>query len=160
MDRITVARALLPRISCPTAWPDIPTPLSRAQVIPQAKALFPEFDSLEFTHYCLNRYEELLLALAKPDRVRLIQLLTLTFYDSLFRLNQPKPQVYPRATNGSIIGGYIVHAPDRGLSWALVALELSLKDASGTKYSQQVVMERRKDLRLPDTWKFALIGKK
>lgn len=159
-ERITVATILLPRLSCPTPWPTISTPLPRAQVIAQAKVLFPDFDSLEMTHFCLNRYEDLHLAMGKLQRVRLLQLLTLTYYDSLFRLNQPKPFTFPKATSGNITGGYIVQAAEKGLAWALVTLELTLKDAEGTKHYQKVVMERRKDQRLPDTWKFALIEKK
>ena len=156
-DRFTVAKVLLPRLSCPIPWPSISTPFPRAQTITEVKSFFPEFNSLHLTSYCLNRYEDLHSALVKPDRVRLIQLLTLAYYDSLFNLNHPKPLIYPKAISGNITGGYIVQAAETGVTWALIALELTLKDAEGTKHYQKAVMERFKDKQFPSTWQFALI---
>lgn len=51
----------------------------------------------------------------------------------------------------------MVKAMEGDLCWALVAVDLTVKDSNGGKHAQRAVMERRKDSRLPDTWKFALL---
>ena len=158
--KVTVATILGKRLSPPVLWRDVKDPWPKPRTITEMIALFPDFDSINFTHFALNTYEDFHKAIKDADRLKLMQVLSFPYYEQLKAEVLAKKcalVTYPKATAGKIVSGHIATSTETGLKYAYVLVQMTVKSETGEKFVHSAVMERRSDLQLPDYWKIGLI---